>query len=81
MSFADRAKKIIAKNQDLFLTLEELDRTGKLKKRVYKKKVNFTVDEEIFNRFRRFCRDNGLNMSAKIEQAMNNSLETIKRGS
>ena len=69
-SFLDKAKKVIAKNQDALNALEELDRTGKLRKTSYKAKVSFTIDEEIFNKFRNYCKKNGINMSGKIESYM-----------
>ena len=67
MSFFDKAKKVIDENRDLLTVFEELDRTGTFRKPVYKKRVNFTIDEELFNRFKNYCRKNGINMSAKIE--------------
>ena len=61
-SFLDKAKEVIAKNQDVLSALEELDRTGKLNKISYKTKVSFTIDEELFNKFRNYCKQNGINM-------------------
>lgn len=66
-SFLEKAKEIIAKNQDVIATLEELDRTGRFRKRAYKTRAAFTLDEELFNNFRNYCRKNGINMSGKIE--------------
>jgi len=66
-SFLDKAKKVIAKNQDVLNALEELDRTGRLKKTSYKTKISLTIDEELFNKFRNYCKQNGINMSGKIE--------------
>ena len=74
-SFLDRAKKVIAKNQDVLTVFEELDRTGKFKKRVYKTKVSFTIDEELFNKFRAYCKKNGINMSGKIENYIRKELK------
>tara|TARA_B100000315_G_scaffold255692_1_gene299716 strand:- start:3401 stop:3640 length:240 start_codon:yes stop_codon:yes gene_type:complete len=67
-------KEIIAKNQDLLNVFEEYDRTGKLRKINYRTRVNFTVDENMFNAFRSYCKKNGLNMSAKIEHYMEEEL-------
>lgn len=67
MSFFDKAKKIIERKRDLLTVFEELDRTGTFRKPVYKKRVNFTIDEELFNIFRNYCKKSGINMSAKIE--------------
>lgn len=69
-SFIEKAKKIINENQDLFVALEELDRTGKLRKTRYKQKVSFTIDEEVMNRFRSYCRKKGIKLSSKVEELM-----------
>ena len=69
-SFADRAKKIMAENQHLFLTLEELDRTGRLRKATYKGRYSISVDEDLMAAFRSFCQKNGLKMSSVIEKSI-----------
>ena len=74
-SFLDKAKEVIAKNQDVLSALEELDRTGKLRKISYKTKVSFTVDEELFNKFRNYCKQNGLNMSGRMESYIRQELK------
>ena len=74
-SFLDKAKEVISKNQDMLTVFEELDRTGKFKKRVYKTKVSFTIDEELFNKFRNYCKKNGINMSGKIENFIKGELK------
>ena len=66
-SFLEKAREVIAKNQDVLTVFEELDRTGKFRKRTYKIRVDFTIDEELFNKFRAYCRENGINMSGRIE--------------
>ena len=66
-SFLEKAREVIAKNQDVITVFEELDRTGKFRKRTYKTRVSFTLDEELFNEFRSYCKKNGINMSGKIE--------------
>jgi len=77
-SFLDKAKEVIAKNQDVLSALEELDRTGKLNKISYKTKVSFTIDEELFNKFRNYCKQNGINMSGKIESYIREELAKQK---
>ena len=77
-SFYEKAKEVIAKNQDVLAVFEELDRTGKFRKRTYKVKVNFTIDEELFNRFRAYCKENGINMSGKIESYIRKELKQLK---
>jgi hypothetical protein len=66
-SVAEKAKKIISENQDLFSSLEELDRTGKLRNARYKERATFTVDEDLMNRFRSHCKKNNMNMSKVVE--------------
>ena len=80
-SFLDRAKKIIARNQDVIAVFEELDRTGRFKKRTYKTRVSFTLDDELFNKFRAYCKANGLNMSAKIEFFLREELKKNNKSS
>ena len=77
-SFLEKAKEIIARNQDVIAVFEELDRTGKFKKRTYKIRVSFTLDEEIFNVFRAYCKKNGVNMSGKIESYLREELKNQK---
>ena len=74
-SFYEKAKEVIAKNQDVLAVFEELDRTGKFRKRTYKVKVNFTIDEELFNKFRSYCKENGINMSGRIESYLRKELK------
>ncbi|MBI1935218.1 hypothetical protein HYS31_02150 [Candidatus Woesearchaeota archaeon] len=38
-SFLEKTKEVIAKNQDVLAVFEELDRTGKFRKRTYKIKA------------------------------------------
>ncbi len=77
-SFLEKAKKVIAKNQDMLTVFEELDRTGKLRKIAYKTKVSFTIDEELFNKFRNYCKKNGINMSGRIESYIREELSNTK---
>jgi len=54
-----------------------LDRTGKFRKRSYKARVAFTLDEDIFNRFRNYCKENGINMSRRIEGYIRKELKDL----
>ena len=72
--FLEKAKEIIAKNQDVITVFEELDRTGRFKKRTYKTRVAFTLDEDLFNVFRNYCKKNGINMSGKVESYLREEL-------
>jgi len=61
-----RAQKII-KHKELFDTLMEFEETRKIRT---KTRLNFTIDKRVASKFRKHCRKQGYNMSAKIEQAM-----------
>ena len=77
-SFLEKAKEVIAKNQDVITVFEELDRTGKFRKRSYKARAAFTLDEELFNRFRNYCKENGINMSGRVESYVRKELKDFK---
>lgn len=70
----DKIKKIINQNQDLFMLLEDLDKTGKLRKLKYKKRVNFTLDEDVVHQLRDYCKRQKLEMSPLIEQLVRSLL-------
>jgi hypothetical protein len=76
--FAERVKRVINKNADLFLLLEELDRTGKLRKASYKVRENFTIDEDVMAEFRSYCKRNTKKMSNQIEELMKDFLKKTK---
>ena len=78
-TFFDKAKKVIDKNQDMLAVFEELDRTGKFRKRTYKIRPSFTIDEDLFNRYRNYCKQNGISMSARIEKFIRNELRENER--
>jgi len=73
--FVEKAKKIIEENKGLFESLEELDRTGKLRKSSYKERTTFTLDEELMNRLRSYCIKNDMKMSAVIERLVKEFLK------
>ena len=73
-TFFDKAKKVIDENQDMLAVFEELDRTGKFRKRSYKIRPSFTIDEDLFIRYRNYCKKNGISMSARIENFVRKEL-------
>ncbi|MBU0535540.1 MAG: hypothetical protein KKE20_01140 [Nanoarchaeota archaeon] len=75
LSVADKAKKIINENKGLFETLEELDRTGKLRKESYKGRYNFTIDEDIMNELKSYCMKNNMKMSSVVERLIKEFLK------
>ena len=72
--FLEIAKKIARKDKALFDTLVEFEKTKKIRT---KTRLNFTIDKSMASRFKKFCRNKGYNMSAKIEQAIK---EIIQEG-
>ena len=75
-SIPERINQIVKEKQALFVALEELDRTGKLRKSKYKKRYNFTLDEDAMQEFRSYCMKNSMNMSAKIESMIKEYLKS-----
>jgi|TARA_Y100000031_G_C8143639_1_gene348827 hypothetical protein len=61
------AREIVKKDKALFDSLMEFEKTGKIRT---KARLNFTVDKNVAANFQKFCREQGYNMSAKIEKAM-----------
>ncbi len=66
------ARKIVKRDHELFDTLLEFEKTKKIRT---KTRLNFTIDKSVASKFKKFCRDKGYNMSAKIEQMMKNLMK------
>lgn len=65
--FIKKAKEIAKRDSAVFDTLMEFEKTKKIKT---KTRLNFTVDKAIAMNFKKFSREKGYNMSAKVEQAI-----------
>jgi len=76
--FVKTALRIIKEKPEMFEALLEFERTGKVPKPVYKKRANFTIDKNILNKFREYCKDKGCNMSKLVEKFMK---ETVSKKS
>ena len=61
-------KKIIHKTPKVFEALLEYERTKKIPKLNYKTRANFTLDSDVFRKFRSYCNDKGLSMSHIVEK-------------
>lgn len=61
------ALKVIKEKPEIFDALLEFERTGKVPKPYYKVRANFTIDKTILKKFRDYCKKKGYNMSALIE--------------
>jgi len=44
-------------------------------KKISKGRYNFTVDKTLFDKFRDYCKDNCINMSAKIESYIKKEID------
>ena len=75
--FLETARRIIRENPDMFSALEEYDRTRKLPKLTYKRRVDFTIDEEVFRKFRTYCQEEGLAMSKVVEKLIRKEVKSI----
>ncbi len=69
--FIKIAKNIAKKDKELFDSLIEFEKTHRIKS---KTRLNFTIDKNTASQFRKYCREHGYNMSAKIEQTMNETI-------
>ena len=55
----------------------EFERTGKLPKPNPKERANFTIDAKILRQYRAHCKEQGLNMSARIEKYIEQELSNL----
>ncbi len=65
--FQELAHKIAEENKPTFDALIEYEQTKRLRT---KERVNFTIDKNVTAKFRKFCKEHGYSMSAKVEQAL-----------
>lgn len=65
--FIKKAKEIAKRDKPFFDSLIEFEKTKKMKT---KTRLNFTIDKTVAEKFKKYCRTKGYNMSAKIEQFM-----------
>jgi len=73
-SFKEAAILAIRKYPEVFSALEEYERTRKLPKFSYRKRIDLTIDEHILKKFKEHCREKGLNMSRVIENHIKEEL-------
>lgn len=70
--FIDVAKRIARKDKAVFDTLIDFEKSGKIRT---KERMNFTIDKATAARFKKFCREKGYNMSAKVENAIREMMD------
>lgn len=73
--FLETAKRIIREDPEAFEALLEFERTKKLPKLHYHKRINLTIKDDVLKAFKHYCEEHGLNMSGTIENYMK---ETVK---
>ncbi len=69
------AKEAIREHPEAFEALLEFERTGRLPKVGYKTRANFTIDAALLRRFREYCRQKGMKMSAVLEKHIEEELQ------
>ncbi len=70
--FLKIANIIVKRDSEVFETLLDFEKTKKIRT---KTRLTFTIDKSTAAMFKKFCRENGYSMSAKIEQAIKNIME------
>ncbi len=71
----EQSKKIIEKYEPIFKQLEEYDKTHKLRKERYKKRVDLTIDSRTWNEFKEYCKKNNIKMSNVVENLIKKELK------
>ena len=66
--------RIIKEKPEMFEAILEFERTGKLPRLYYKKRVNFTIDSKLVKEFQKYCQKHGFKMSTKIESLIKKEL-------
>ena len=64
----ETTERLIREQPEVFDALLEFERIKRVPKFTYKKRVNFTLDPELFKKFNSYCEKKGIKMSTKIEQ-------------
>jgi len=65
--FMKKAHAIAIRDRAMFDSLMDFEKTKKIRT---KTRLNFTIDKIVASQFKKYCRNQGYNMSAKIENAM-----------
>ena len=70
-------EKIFKKYAEAFEALAEYDKTGKLPKLSYKKRIDITIDAKLLRQLKEYCRKHGFKISQLIEKHMREELATV----
>lgn len=69
------AGRLVKEHPEYFDALLVFEKTGKLPKFNYKKRVNFTLDNNLVREFRKYCEKNGMKMSTVIEKCIEEKIK------
>lgn len=74
----ETTERLLIEQPEIFDALTEFERIKKVPKFTYKKRVNFTLDPEVFRKFRKACDRKGIKMSTRIEQLIREDVKNVK---
>ncbi|HKZ49870.1 MAG TPA: hypothetical protein VJ110_02605 [Candidatus Nanoarchaeia archaeon] len=67
-------ESIFEEYAELFEALAEYDKTGVKKKLTYKIRANFTLDNDLLLKFKKYCKEKGFKMSSILERHIKEEL-------
>lgn len=73
----ENTKRLLKEQPEIFDALLEFERTRRVPKFTYKKRVNFTLDPILFNKFKNYCEKEGIKMSTKLEQYIREKMSNL----
>ena len=74
-SLGEAAAEAMRKHPEIFSALEEYERTKKIPKFSYRKRLDITINQNILSAFKKHCQEKGLNMSRVIEKHIKDELQ------
>lgn len=73
--FWEISRAMDKKHPRIFKSLEEYDKTHKLAKWNYKKRIDFTIDSQVLNKFKDYCKTRNFKMSNVIENLIKKEIK------
>jgi hypothetical protein len=74
-NFLETALRIIRENPEVFEALVEFEKTKKLPKTSYRRRINITIDADLLRKIRQYCNSRGVAMSRLIEKQLREELK------
>lgn len=69
-NLAEYARLAVAKNPEVIDALMEFERTKRVPKTNYRRRIDITIDESVMREFRAYCEKQGITVSRAIERLM-----------